>query len=92
MLFRSILIRTAAGTKLLELTIHEAVAFEIDGHDADAAWSVIVHGRARQLEQRADIEAAEVAALESWMPTPKDRYVRIEIDRLTGLRFRMGGR
>ncbi|HWT34038.1 MAG TPA: pyridoxamine 5'-phosphate oxidase family protein [Microbacterium sp.] len=84
----SILIRTSPGTKLLELTIHADVAFELDGHDAEVAWSVIAHGRARQLDTADEIARAEAAGLVSWMPTPKDRYVQIDIGRLTGLRFR----
>jgi nitroimidazol reductase NimA-like FMN-containing flavoprotein (pyridoxamine 5'-phosphate oxidase superfamily) len=84
----SILIRTAPGSKLVELTIHAAVAFEIDGYDSDTGWSVVVHGTARQLQTREEIEQAEAVGVDSWMPTPKDRYVRIDIARLTGLRFR----
>lgn len=84
----SILIRTAPGTKLVELTIHADVAFEIDGHDSGSGWSVIVHGKARQLQTRDEIEHAESVDIDSWMPTPKDRYVSVDIARLTGIRFR----
>ena len=48
---KSLLIRTAPGTKLLELTIHHDVAFEIDGYTDDEAWSVIVKGAASELEK-----------------------------------------
>ena len=83
----SILIRTAPGTKLLELTVHDAVAFETDGYTADEAWSVVVHGRARQLESQTEIDEADRAPLQPWIPTLKYRYVHIDIDRITGRRF-----
>jgi nitroimidazol reductase NimA-like FMN-containing flavoprotein (pyridoxamine 5'-phosphate oxidase superfamily) len=84
---RSILIRTAPGTKLLELTVHETVAFETDGHTDDEAWSVVAHGRARELQHEQEIEDAERTPLQPWIPTLKYRFVHIDIDRMTGRRF-----
>lgn len=83
----SILIRTAPGTKLLELTVHSAVAFEIDGFSDEDAWSVVVHGRARQLDHQAEIDEADRAPLQPWIPTLKYRYVHIDIDTMSGRRF-----
>jgi nitroimidazol reductase NimA-like FMN-containing flavoprotein (pyridoxamine 5'-phosphate oxidase superfamily) len=82
-----ILIRTTAGTKLLELTVHDNVAFEMDGWSDEEAWSVIVHGRARQLEHGTEIDDAERAPLHPWIPTLQDRFVRIGIDQISGRRF-----
>ncbi|MEV8213244.1 pyridoxamine 5'-phosphate oxidase family protein [Leifsonia sp. NPDC077715] len=82
-----ILIRTAPGTKLLELTVHSAVAFETDGYTDDEAWSVVVHGRARQLDSQAEVDEADQAPLRPWIPTLKYRYVHIDIDALSGRRF-----
>lgn len=84
----SILLRTAPGTKLLELTVHDSVAFEIDWFSDEEAWSVVARGRARQLESGAEIDEAERSPLTPWIPTLKYRFVRIEIERLTGRRFR----
>lgn len=83
----SILIRTAPGTKLLELTVHSAVAFETDAYTDDEAWSVVVHGRARQLDHQSEIDEAEKAPLQPWIPTLKYRYIHIDIDALSGRRF-----
>jgi uncharacterized protein len=83
----SILIRTAPGTKLLELTVNDTVAFETDGWSDEEAWSVVVHGRARQLERQDEIDEAEKAPLQPWIPTLKYRFVRIGIERVTGRRF-----
>lgn len=84
----SVLLRTAPGTKLLELTVHDAVAFEIDGFDDVEAWSIVLHGHARQLESRTEIDDAERAPLRPWIPTLKYRFVRITAERITGKRFR----
>lgn len=83
----SILIRTAPGTKLLALTVHDQVAFESDANTQDNAWSVVVRGRARQLEAQAEIDAADLAPLAPWIPTLKYRYVRIEPSTITGRTF-----
>jgi nitroimidazol reductase NimA-like FMN-containing flavoprotein (pyridoxamine 5'-phosphate oxidase superfamily) len=84
----TILIRTAPGTKLLELTVHSSVAFETDGYTDDEAWSVIVHGHARQLDHQAEIDEADRAPLQPWIPTLKYRYITIEVEGLSGRRFR----
>ncbi|WP_166982528.1 pyridoxamine 5'-phosphate oxidase family protein [Paramicrobacterium fandaimingii] len=83
----SILIRTVPGTKLLELTIRDAVAFEVDGFDSDSAWSVVVKGHARELQLRSEIDAADALPLTTWIPTPTYRYVRITPSTLTGIEF-----
>lgn len=83
----TILFRTAPGTKLLELTVHDKVAFEIDGHTETAAWSVVVKGIPRQLESGDEIEAAESAPLHPWIPTLKYRFVRITPTDITGRPF-----
>ncbi len=52
-----IVFRTAAGTKLAAAVLGRAVAFEVDGYDpvAGEAWSVVVKGRARELEAMQDV-------------------------------------
>ena len=85
---RSLVFRTAEGSKLVELTIDDAVLFESDGHSDDAAWSVVVRGHARRLETSAEIEAADALELRPWVPTMKRNDVRIEPDRITGRWFR----
>ena len=82
-----ILLRTAPGTKLLELTVRDTVAFEVDGYTDEEAWSVVVHGRAHELEKQSEIDAAERAPLRPWVPTLKYRFVRIGVDTVTGRRF-----
>lgn len=85
---KTLLIRTAPGTKLLELTIHHNVAFEIDGYTDTEAWSVIVKGVAQQLETQTEIDEADRQPLVPWIPTLKYRYVRITPLAVTGRHFR----
>jgi nitroimidazol reductase NimA-like FMN-containing flavoprotein (pyridoxamine 5'-phosphate oxidase superfamily) len=86
----SILIRTAPGTKLLELVIAQEVAFEIDGYTDDDAWSVVLKGPAHRLEHRSEIDEADTEPLTPWIPTLKYEYVRITADSLSGRQFRRG--
>lgn len=87
---RSVLFRTAEGTKLLSLVMNCRVAFEADDHGLEGGWSVIVKGDAHTLENSADIEKAEKAHLLPWTPTVKLRYVRVDAREITGRRFRFG--
>jgi len=84
----AIVFRTAAGTKLLELTIHSHVAFEVDGFTDDEAFSVVAKGEARQLERQSEIEHAETLGVRPWAPEPKDRWVRIQATEVRGRGFR----
>lgn len=82
--------RTAPGSKLAELSANPRVAFEIDGFDADTAFSVVVKGVAERLENQADIDAADLLPLTPWIPTLKYRWVRIHPESVSGRAFRRG--
>ncbi len=86
----TILLRTAPGTKLVEMTIHGYVAFEIDGYTDTEAWSVVAKGSARWLDTRAEIDEADTQPLTSWIPTLKYVYVRITPTHVSGRRFVRG--
>jgi nitroimidazol reductase NimA-like FMN-containing flavoprotein (pyridoxamine 5'-phosphate oxidase superfamily) len=86
----SILFRTAPGSKLVELTVNDDVAFELDGYTEREAWSVIVKGTARALDRDSEIETADAIPLKSWLPTLKSAYVRITPHSITGRRFQRG--
>ena len=86
----TIVFRTAPGTKLLELAINDRVAFEIDGHDAREAWSIVVKGIAERMERQSEMDAAENLGLTPWIPTLKYRWVRIRPTEVTGRRFALG--
>jgi hypothetical protein len=87
---RTILFRTAEGTKLLELTINSWVAFETDSYTESHAWSVVVKGHAAAIESQSEIFEADKLPLSPWIPTLKYIYVRIVPTEISGRRFERG--
>lgn len=87
---RSILLRTAEGTKLVSAAINKRVLFEVDDHNAAEGWSVIIKGTARSLRTREEIEEAERTHVLSWTAPEKTHYLRVTPETVTGRRFRFG--
>lgn len=87
---RSIVFRTAEGSKLTELTIDDDVLFEVDEYTDTDAWSVVVRGNARRLQTSAEVEAADALPLSPWIPTLKYNYVRITPASISGREFQRG--
>jgi uncharacterized protein len=87
---RTILFRTAEGTKLISAAINNHVVFEVDDHNVAEGWSVIVKGIARSLRTNEQIEDAERAQVLSWTASEKSHYVRILPEMVTGRRFQFG--
>ncbi len=87
---QTIVFRTAEGTKLLEMVIADAVAIEADHRDPSAqeAWSVVAKGSAEVLQTFSAIYAAEQLGIRPWVDGPKDRFVRVRVDSISGRRFR----
>ena len=83
----SILFRTAPGSKLVNIALNPAVAFEVDGVDTRWHWSVVIHGKAQQLLSQSDVLESGVMELVSWSPTAKHDYVRIAPDDVNGRRI-----
>lgn len=82
-----IVFRTASGSKLEAAARHAAVAFEIDGWDANTqtGWSVLVKGTA--VEALSDQEAHWLLGLDlrPWSDAVERRWwVRIRPDEITG--------
>jgi uncharacterized protein len=86
---RTLVFRTAAGTKLSEVVISRNVAFEVDGYDPQhrRAWSVVCKGQATHLDTFGDIYQAQDLPLVPWNNAPKDQFVRIRPRIVTGRRF-----
>lgn len=78
--------RTAEGSKLLGVTMNPDVAFEIDNFLGDTAMSVIVRGRAVEVEGP-EKAAAEQLPLRPWVPTAKYSIVKIEVTEVSGRHF-----
>ncbi|MGH3583266.1 MAG: pyridoxamine 5'-phosphate oxidase family protein [Mycobacterium sp.] len=88
---RTVLMRTAEGTKLSTVAVNPRVAFEADMHDVMQGWSVVVKGIAHILQGSADVADADRAQVLPWTATPKQRYIRIVPNTITGRRFAFGG-
>ncbi|MBU8813540.1 pyridoxamine 5'-phosphate oxidase family protein [Mycolicibacterium goodii] len=87
---RTVLFRTAEGTKLVSAAINNNVLFEADDHDVAEGWSVIVRGVARTVRGEADLAEAQRAELLPWTATAKMHWVRVLPTQVTGRRFRFG--
>ncbi|WP_028267013.1 pyridoxamine 5'-phosphate oxidase family protein [Arthrobacter sp. MA-N2] len=87
---RKILLRTNPGEKLFALTINENVALETDGVGSQSVWSVVVKGKARQLDSGAEIEAAEKIPRQQMTSVRKRVFVEIVPTSVSGRRIQRG--
>ncbi|MDH2416898.1 pyridoxamine 5'-phosphate oxidase family protein [Nocardioides sp. CER19] len=83
---RTLLFRTAPGTKLVGVELGGSVAFEVDEVDGETARSVVIRGRARRLEEPDEYRADNIA-LHVWVDTPKYFVVELAPDEITGREF-----
>jgi len=88
----SIVIRTAAGTKLAGSKGRQ-VAFEADGYDRSdgTAWSVVLKGRAEPILQASETIAAMSLPLLPWQEGNKPWFLRIVPASVTGRRLHVRG-
>ena len=84
----AIYFRSGPGAKLMDITANDRVAFQADGSSGSANWSVVVHGRALRLSMDREIEESWVLALNPKHPSGKWNYVRIDVDSISGIRFK----
>jgi uncharacterized protein len=88
---RTVLFRTAEGTRLVSAAINNDVLFEADGNNFDGGWSVIVKGKAQSPRTDDDREEARRAWwLFPWTATAKSHFIRIRPLTVTGRRFVFG--
>ncbi len=90
----TILFRTAEGSKLTSVVVNQAVAFEIDGYDAESneAWSVVVVGSARLVSSDDEAALMEDLPLFPWNTTPKYHFVEVTPTQVTSRQFVAEGR
>ena len=86
---RSVVFRTAPGTKLAFAAHGRAAAFEIDeAHELfESGTSVVVHGRLHHVTDREQVARLERLPLRTWAPGHRDHWVRVEPIRVTGRRI-----
>ena len=83
---RTLLLRTAAGNKLLAAELHAEVALEIDRFGPDDAWSVLMRGGLQHLEEDEAERLGELGDW-TWVPTLKYDLVRVVPTAVTGRHF-----
>ena len=87
---RTVLFRTAEGTKLFTTVMNDKVLFEADDHTTAEGWSVIIRGSAHMLNSAEEIREAEQSGLMPWVPTEKLRFVRVTPTEISARRFKFG--
>ena len=86
---RSIVFRTAEGSKMLAVALGGRMAFQVDEWDHTGAVSVLAHGTARELGP-GEIPPVEQFGLTPWVATLKVHWVRLEVDEIAGRAFTFG--
>ena len=82
-----IYIRSAPGSKLVNITNSSSVAFEIDGSRGRTHWSVVVQGTADRMSFDSEIRKSGVLELSTMTSSAKWNYVRIAPFSISGRRF-----
>lgn len=80
---------TVPGLKLASLLVTKEIAFEIDSVDrrTRSAWSVVVHGKARELVGLEELMEAKELGIEPWTDSQKLRYFEVSPRKLAGRRI-----
>ena len=86
---QSLVFRTAEGCKLLAASLGGRMACQVDEWTHEGAVSVLAHGTPHVMEGE-ERESATSLELDPWVPTHKEHWVRLEVDEVTGRRFRFG--
>ena len=83
-----VIFRTGDGTKFATSLRGGAVSFEIDDVDTHTrnAWSVVVSGWARVIDDLVRVERLAALELHAWSGPLKDHWVAITPERITGRR------
>ena len=86
---KSVVFRTARGSKFHALLRSAHAAFEVDGVDEGlrTGWSVIISGVTEEITQPFDVRRLESLGLETWAPGPRPHWVRIRAGTVSGRRI-----
>ncbi|RFA07766.1 hypothetical protein B7R21_15880 [Subtercola boreus] len=83
---KSVVFRTARGTKLRELLTNNSVVFEIDEQIENGSWSITLKGTAIVLGPEIP-NSPHADELPRWVPTAEYLYVRITPTDIQGRQF-----
>ncbi|MDR3081788.1 MAG: pyridoxamine 5'-phosphate oxidase family protein [Streptomyces sp.] len=89
----AVVVRVSAFSELVRAIDGSVVAFEADEIDVNAqsGWSVVVTGSAAVVTDRTECERLARTGPRPWAPSPKEVFVRIQPELVTG-RELVGGR
>jgi uncharacterized protein len=81
----TIMFRSDSGPQI-DAIVDKPVVFEADMIDqrTHSGWSVVLHGVARDVSGHLDGFGAAGATVQPWAPGPKNRWIGIAIDEVTG--------
>jgi uncharacterized protein len=85
---QSVLFRSAPGTKLYALLHSTRACFEVDDVDVEkrGGWSVVIEGVTEPVTDVMELRRLERLGLESWVPGPDSRWIRIRARTVSGRR------
>ena len=86
---RSVIFRSARGSKFHALTHAQRAAFEIDGYEpnSESGWSVIVVGLVEEITNATELSRLERSELRPWVPTDAPHWMRIRSTVVSGRRI-----
>jgi nitroimidazol reductase NimA-like FMN-containing flavoprotein (pyridoxamine 5'-phosphate oxidase superfamily) len=87
-----LVIRLSSGSVAASATRDSIVAFEVDDIDlaTRAGWSVTVVGHAHEITDPDELRRAEGLGLSAWAGDPRDHYVSLAAEKVTGRRLSPG--
>jgi nitroimidazol reductase NimA-like FMN-containing flavoprotein (pyridoxamine 5'-phosphate oxidase superfamily) len=90
---RSIVFRSARGSKVTALLLSGVAAFEVDHIDEEneTGWSVILSGAAGEVENPAEQARLEQLGLSTWASGDQSCWVRIRAETISGRRIERAG-
>jgi nitroimidazol reductase NimA-like FMN-containing flavoprotein (pyridoxamine 5'-phosphate oxidase superfamily) len=86
---KSVVFRSARGSKFHALTYAQRAVFEIDGHEpaGQTGWSVIVVGAVEEITNPAELSRLDRSRLRSWVPGDAPHWMRIRAAVVSGRRI-----
>lgn len=83
---RTLLFRSAPGTKVAALEVQPHAAFGAQSADDDGHWSIVIRGRIDMLTDQAEIVGSGALELVSWAAGSKRVFMRLTPDSVEGRR------
>lgn len=89
---RSVVFRTAPGTKLAHARRGTPAAFEVDEatHMFESGTSVVVHGVLEEVTDKDELRFLAALPLRAWAPGRRDHFVRLRTQWVSGRRLPIG--